>query len=191
MAGANDRRDTTFKLDVAPLLGRLDNLTPLLNNIGVELTAKSQESFRKQAYGRTKWSPRMVPNVAGIVSDLNRNMKPPKRRFQPRPALVDTGKLRQSISFQVGATDVIVGTNLTYAATQQMGGTSKVRLLKSSREALSELLRKRPDLRKQLGWLFSKPEFTIKVRARPFIGYDDQDRDTVRGLIAEHLGGQG
>jgi phage gpG-like protein len=132
----------------------------------------------------------MVPNVPGIVGDLNRNMNPPKRRFQPRPALVDTGKLRQSISFQVGSKDVVVGTNLEYAAQQQLGGVSKVRLLKSSRKALSELLRKRPELRKSLGWLFSKPEFEVKIRPRRFVGYDNEDRATVRELIGKHLEGQ-
>lgn len=189
MARGDDRRDLTLKIDVAPLQERLANLRPLLTEIGVTLTAKSQESFRKQGYGRTKWPGRMVPNVAGIVGDLNRNMRPPKRRFQPRPALVDTGKLRQSISFQVGQTDVVVGTNLEYAAQQQEGGVSKVRLLKSSRKALAELLRERPELRKDLGWLFSKPKFEVKIRPRRFVGYDNEDRATVRDLIGKHLGG--
>lgn len=189
MARGDDRRDLTLKIDVAPLQERLANLRPLLTEIGVTLTAKSQESFRKQSYGRTKWPGRMVPNVPGIVGDLNRNMRPPKRRFQPRPALVDTGKLRQSISFQVGQTDVVVGTNLEYAAQQQEGGVSKVRLLKSSRKALAELLRERPELRKDLGWLFSKPKFEVKIRPRRFVGYDNEDRATVRDLIGKHLGG--
>ena len=190
MAGGDDRRDVTLKLDVAPLKDRIANLRPLLTEIGVTLTAKSQESFRKQSYGRSKWAGRMTPNVPGIVGDLNRNMNPPKRRFQPRPALVDTGKLRQSISFQVGSKDVVIGTNLEYAAQQQMGGVSKVRLLKSSRKALSELLRKRPELRKSLGWLFSKPEFEVKIRPRRFVGYDNEDRESVRELIGKHLEGQ-
>ena len=65
-----------------------------------------------------------------------------------------------------------------------------MRLLKSSRKALSELLRKRPELRKSLGWLFSKPEFEVKIRPRRFVGYDNEDRAAVRELIGKHLEGQ-
>ncbi len=186
----DDRRDVTFRLDLAPVKERLGDLRPLLTEIGVTLAAKSQESFKKQGYGRSKWPGRMVPNVPGIVGDLNRNMSPPKRRFQPRPALVDTGKLRQSISFQVGAADVVIGTNLDYASQQQMGGLVKVRLLKSSRKALADLLRKRPDLRSQLGWLFSKPQFEVKIRPRQFIGYDADDQKAVKDLVEKHLEGK-
>mgnify|MGYP006908281628 CR=1 FL=1 len=70
---------------------RFNNPRPVLRAIGAMVDSDSQSSFRNQKLGPVAWPPRAVPNIAGIVGDLNVGRRPPSRRFQARPALIDTG----------------------------------------------------------------------------------------------------
>ena len=165
------------------------NLRPLMTKIGAILQQQAQASFRRQRRGRVPWAPRMTPNVPGIVADLNAGRSPPGRRFTGRPALVDTGRLRNSITFRATASTVTVGTSVKYAGVQQEGGTTKHKLTTAGRARLVELLQQRPDLREDLGWLFKKPEFTVKVRPRRFLDVTPEDVSKIRKMLKAHLEG--
>ncbi len=101
----------------------LANPKPILKQIGAVMLSESQDAFRNQGFEGSKWPARQSPNVFGIIADFHMGRrKPPARRFQDRPALMDTGRLRGSISFRVvDARSVEVGTNLPYAAPQHFG----------------------------------------------------------------------
>lgn len=160
--------------------------TPALNALGAYFTAQSQAAFRNQRLGNKVWPPRMIPNVPGIVGDLNRGGQPKARRFQGRPALVDTGMLRRSITWRVqGSSSVVVGTNLPYANVHQVGGVTRATVLEPIGKAtLREVLSKRPDLG-DLGYLFSKPVVVRRVPARPFLGLQPGDREEVERILAD------
>jgi len=105
---------------IAALLAKPETL---LKQFGTLIALRAQRAFKDQKRGTFRWKDRAVPNVPGILSDIRRGKNPPARRFESRPAVVDTGHLAGSIAFRVtGAKTVEVGTVVPYASTQQYGG---------------------------------------------------------------------
>lgn len=103
----------------------VSNPQEMMKRIGFDAQNFSRNSFRNQKLGNSRpWKKRAVPNLAGIWSDINNNKTPPKRRFDPSPALVDSGTLRKSISFElIGQNSVRIGTNRPNAKILYFGGT--------------------------------------------------------------------
>jgi len=90
----------------------LENPKAALTAIGVMMVAESQDAFQQQRHGSVEWPARSNPNVYGILADFAAGKSaPPARRFQDRPALIDTGRLRSSIAFRVSGKSVTVGTD--------------------------------------------------------------------------------
>lgn len=93
-----------------------------LKQIGALMVAESQRAFKDQKFGETHWQARTVPNTFGIIADLARGEQIKKRRFEPRPALMDKSRLRSSITFTLRGKDAVdVGTNIEYGAKHQFG----------------------------------------------------------------------
>ena len=170
-------------------IGKLEDLRPALAEIGVEMLASAEKSFRVQALGTKRWPGRGVPNIAGIISDLNRGATPPKRRFESRPAGIDTGKLRQSIGMTLTQTSVKVDSRLTYSKKYQEGGKSTLTLTKTGKESLKRFLADRRDLSKSLGWMFRQNRVTINQKARPFLGITKELRQNAIEILEDHIGG--
>ena len=198
----------------------LRDLGPVLQKIGVLMQRKAANAFRAQKRGSFAWPERMVPNVPGIVADLNKGANPKARRFVGRPALTDTGRLKGSITFDVRGDSVVVGTSVPYAKTHNEGGSSTVTLTAEGRNKLTKLLRtqrggkkRRAKKRKKggqdlsaqvkslaaddksnallgLGWLFSKPTFTVNVRKRTFLTVTPDDRREIVKLIEKEAAKQ-
>ena len=170
------------------LADRLGDMREVLDSIGAYLTSQAQKAFREQGRGGEAWPGRMTPNVPGIVSDMNAGRTPPKRRFSPRPALSDTGRLRNSISWAVrGRSSVVIGAAVPYAEKHQLGGISEVVLTSTGRSNLVQYLRGEPELRGALGWLFSRPRFMVSIRARPFLAVTPRDEDAIQLLVDDYL----
>ena len=97
----------TFKkgAKVGRIEKNLDNPKAALEQIGVLMVAESQRAFKEQQFGAKKWDQRAPVNVFGIIADfhIGGRAKPPERRFDRRPALIDTGAngLLGSIAHQV------------------------------------------------------------------------------------------
>lgn len=167
---------------------RSKDWTPVLRAAGSLLVAAAQRAFRDQKRGKVKWLPRAVPNRAGILADVIAGRGVPQRRFEPRPAGVDTGRLRGSITYRVvGQAEVRVGTNVPYAKKIQEGGTTTLRLTKDARPALAKLLRRRKDLREPMGFLFTTKKLEIDVPPRPFITVEREDLRAIQKLVKEHV----
>ena len=173
----------------------LNNPEGIMKMIGALMVADSQKAFKDQAFMGKTWPPRGPVNTMGILRDFaNGVVNPPKRRFERRPALRDTGKLSASISFRVvGKNTVEVGSNLPYASVHQKGGeTESPKITKAIQEALAKWLRKKPqDIKLKLEWI-TNPMFTnsvIKTRvpARPFIGLTQQTIRYVRQNLGRKL----
>lgn len=171
---------------------RLNDPTPILKKIGALLVADSQQSFKSQRLGKIRWRRRSVPNVAGLVHDFAKGRKAPKpRRFNERPALMDTGALSRSISFDVqGTKSVVVGSRLKYAKLHQTGGVSRTeRITKEVQSRLADWLKTSSGKRwaDRLGWLLNKKQtgktHSIRIPRRPFLGLTTQTKRYIKKVI--------
>lgn len=105
---------------IAALLAKPETL---LKQFGTLIALRAQRAFKDQRRGSFAWKERATPNVPGILSDIRRGATPPRRRFESRPAVVDTGHLAGSIAYRVtGAKTVEIGSVVPYASIQQYGG---------------------------------------------------------------------
>lgn len=176
----------------------------IARQIGAVLVATAQRAFREQRLGDVQW-PQRYPqqtsapyvNVAGLVADLGRGQKPPKRRFEPRPALMDTGELRGSVdsdrAMVLEPFSVVVRSDRPYSLTQQEGGISTLLVDTKVRYGLMKFLRKRKDLRARLGWLFQtnyEDVLETKVNPRPFLGVTDDARRKILRIVEHNLEGR-
>jgi phage gpG-like protein len=179
----------------------------LLPIVGEILAERARDSFRLQRRGSRVWSARGIPNVAGIVSDLNAGRAPKPNRFQSRPALVDTGRLRDSIRARVATGGAVqIFTTVRYGRVHQEGGISKIALTASGRKTFAAQLRKQRAMLKRgtggagalakagtlasLGWLFARPKVSIKIRKRPFLLLDGADAREVERRLVAHVNGE-
>jgi phage gpG-like protein len=172
----------------------LDEPSAALEAIGAMMAADSQQAFKDQRFGGEPWPPRRVPSVMGVIADFAAGKKsPPARRFEGRPALVDTGALRRSITYETDGKTVSVGSNLPYADTHQTGGpTESETITKSVQDLLSKWLAKsgKPWERVFRKYTTKKWEGeTIKgsVPARPFVGLTDETEADIAGVLGVHL----
>lgn len=99
----------------------------ILEAIGGFIVKESGKAFREQRLGNFPWKPRVNPNWPALLRDAEKGAaKPPQRRFQERPALMDTGLLARSIAHRVVSnTDVevgVAGVAKAYGDKHQVGG---------------------------------------------------------------------
>ena len=161
----------------------LDNPQAALKQIGSFMVSESQGAFQAQGFGKEKWKPRAVPNIYGIIADFHAGKeRPPKRRFEARDVLVDTGRLKgpTGVAWKIISKNTVeVGSNLPYAGVLHAGGKiESLPITQKVRDLLAAFL-KGPgkEWRKALGFLFSKKVGeTLKgeVEARPFVGITKQ-----------------
>ncbi len=89
------------------LAARTRDLTPFFENAGASLVASSLDRFEKGVSpDDTAWTPSHRAAAHGGKT------------------LVDTGRLRSSVTYLAAPDRVTVGTNVVYAAIQQFGGAA-------------------------------------------------------------------
>ena len=124
---------------------------PLMKQIGILGVAASQKAFRMQALGDIKWErryPKQAPpkfNIAGALMDWKGGRANPKpNRFQDRPALIDTGTMKDKLSYTVsGPLAVKWGSPQEYAALHQEGGEVTIPYDDATAKRISEWLYKK------------------------------------------------
>lgn len=158
------------------------------------MSAESQQAFESQRFGATRWRPRNVPNVYGIIEDLHEGRTPPAHRFEARPALKDTGHLQRSITFDViGKKRVAVGTNLPKAAKLHGGGNIESRpLTPTLQEKIRAWLRTQdPERQQQLGFLTAARNTNTtlqgRVPARPIVGVTRRTQQFIQRTIGVRI----
>lgn len=176
------------------LKSALSTPRPLLDAVGMLLVGRTQRAFQDQARAGNSWRQRAVPNRIGILEDLRAGQSPPERRWDPRPAAIDTGRLRASIAFRVNGNKVVVGSQLPYASDVQRGSTKTIALDGGLRRALAAWLKslrgdRRDMARKAFGPLFSKGAASVRVPPRPFLAITDEDRKTIKDLALKFFRG--
>ena len=173
---------------------RFQDLRPLAEAVGVYMVGQTQKAFREQRRGSQDWPARSVPNRMGVLVDLKNGKTPPSRRWDARPAGIDTSRLRQSIAFRVDGGKVIVGSNLPYASDVQRGATKTIQLDGPLRHALADWLRslpkgKRAAARQAFGFMFHQGSFTVTTPPRPFLMVTPEDRRQINRLCQRFFGG--
>lgn len=180
---------------------RIKNTRPLLNKIGIQISSVSQDSFKKQSLGEIKWHQRYPNqsepfiNIAGALSDLNKGSNIKARRFERRPAVMDTGTLQKSIKHRIVSGDTVaIGTVLPYAKFHQHGLTSVMPVTQTAREKLAKLMKtsrtgkkKNKDALSKLGFLFQTDQLKTKIVKRPFIGLTDELQKDIPRTVKRYI----
>ena len=113
--------------------------------MGAYVVSQAERAFSDQRRGAAEWPERGTPNVAGVLMDLQKGPDVKARRFDPRPAGVDTGRLRRfSMGDNYGQTDkgFEVFTTVPYAAKFQEGGVTEIAITQEMVDNLTLALRK-------------------------------------------------
>lgn len=150
------------------------DLSGVLDSVGFFLVSVSQRAFAEQGNPPGSWPARRVPNIAGVISDLRHSSRIKDRRFDPRPALVDTGELRRSVWWETHQNGVTIGSYgpaQAYADVQHSGGESE------TEEITSDVVKRlREWLQRDAGARLKRAvEASARVRAHR------QYRDAVKG----------
>lgn len=185
----------TIDVDDAPtlaILGQLaalmDDMTPVMADIGAGMQQRIQNDRFEQGRG-----PGGVP------------WKPSRRALREGgPTLIDSQALLRSIVYQAGPRSVEVGSNgIPYAAIHQFGGQieqkasrrevafRKVAGKNAAGEAITRSLFAIMNGRKAHKRVTLKaveyPARTITMPARPYLGFDDDDRRDVEAIITQAI----
>jgi phage virion morphogenesis protein len=175
MKGTITIDDLNVQTALARLAQQVSNKTPVLDAIGADILKRVQLNFRNSQ------SPEGMPW-----------QKLKSRQGQP---LVDSGRLRNSITYEAGSDSVSIGTNLVYAAVHQFGHTF-------NRQARAHTLHFKQGKDGSIGNKFvkaHKSNFTQKVTigahsvtipARPYLptnGLPAPWQDSIVRIIESHL----
>lgn len=134
------------------------DMTPLMDAIGARLEQSGRDRIEVSNTGPdgTPW-PKSFRVIAG----------------QGGKTLLDTGRLRDSITYQVRPTEVSVGTNVVYAAIHQFGGEIRAK----NGGALA--FRLADGTKVVVG--------KVAIPARPYLGISKADEGVIQDLTKLHF----
>lgn len=165
----------------AGIAARLGKSKGLMDSIGQQLVSGTLKRFQTQTGpDGKKWASLSKATL--------------KKRGTNAKALQASGRLRQSITFRSTSTSVEVGTNVIYAALQQLGGT------------IDQAAHSTPIFRRQKDMEAGKSRFvkegqsdfksyhlveahSFMVPGRPFIGVSASDQAAIEGLAHYYVMG--
>ena len=189
-------------IDIDGMRDRLENLDPLLNAIGALLLETTDRAFEEERFGTIPW-PERYPgqnspfiNIAGALRDLSTGPRIKARRFNRRPALVDTGRLRGSFRFQVTSDDTVTaGTTVEYAPNHHIPLPSTQPVTEQAKQNLREVIQRegrgpRRGALKKLLFLLKEDSLTTEPAWRPMIGTTDETESDIAELIQEYFAGE-
>jgi phage gpG-like protein len=144
----------TFLRDVLAKMRKSKSFqSKIMKGMGGVALAYAQNCFTRQSLGSQVWPERYPKqsapkvNVAGIVSDfLNGRASPASNRFEARPAGIDSGKLKRSLTPSKALTmsgfSVTVGSVEKHASAVQFGGKSEQEITPGVVDLLNDYMRK-------------------------------------------------
>ncbi len=122
-----DVDDRVAQAALQALLGAMQDMTPLMEEIGEDAKAESDLAFRdsRSPFGIPWARLSLVTRIQRIQRVASNFTKSGKIKKNPRgidaTPLRDTGRLAASISVDAGPDSVEIGSNLPYAPTHQLG----------------------------------------------------------------------
>ena len=157
-----DIDDRAANAAIRRLVRRLKNPRPALDEIGAHLVRTTIDRFeRETGPGNRPWT------------------KSARARSEGGQTLTDSARLRQSITHNVLADGVEVGTNVVYAAIHQLGGRTPPRTIRPRRKKALLIPGVGPRAK------VDHPGSTIP--ARPFLGIDGRDEAAIERIVARYL----
>ncbi len=149
---------------------RAEDLTPLMDSIGMGLEASTIERFNETSRGPdgTEWPPSAAATAAG------------------RRTLVRRGHLRDSITHEADRRSVTVGTNVLYAAVHQFGIDKTVEV-PAHKRTITQVYGRRLKDPKTISVKAHKRK--MKLPARPFLGVSAEDEEMILGESTDWLEG--
>lgn len=184
------------------LRGAIASKAALLKQIGLMMVSEAQASFGKQRLGSIEW-PQRYPdqeapflNIAGAIADFAKGRKAPlARRFQPRPALSDTGEMQASISFRLSVDSVEVGSPLERFTVHQQGLPTAQEISEGTKDRIFDWLESpqgRPYEDKLAPAAYADTFVWItQTVARPMAGITEELQRDIPAAIEEHLASGG
>ena len=141
--------ETAQGIAIRGLEERIANPEVFLRQVGLIGVGISQRAFKDQEFNGVKWEARYPNqngaklNVAGALADAAAGRPAPlARRFNDRPAGLDTGTLKNSISYAVEGDYVVVGTTNAHAEIMQQGGVTTQPITPGMRTVIAGWLKK-------------------------------------------------
>jgi phage virion morphogenesis protein len=111
--------DAELQAALSEFIGRAENLTPALNDLGEYLLRKTRQRFdTSTAPDGTKWAPLTARTIKAKQRRATTG-KPYRTKADPSAILKDTFTLRNSITYQVSSNALYVGTNIEYGIYHQ------------------------------------------------------------------------
>lgn len=139
--------------EIERLMQRIGEPTPLQRAIGITLVASTKRRFTEsRAPDGSTWRP-LSPYT------IRRRRRGRGRRRSAKP-LLDTGRLRNSITYRVAGEVLYVGTNVEYAGIHQFGARGAGR------------------------------HHRVVIPARPFLGISRDDREKIEHIIQDFIRGE-
>lgn len=174
--------DQALRRSMTELAARGRDLRAPLRSIGEAMLRSTDERFRQQRDPQGQpWAPLQPATLAN-----KRNQR----------ILTESGNLRGSINYRVGADRLEVGTPSVYGAIHQLGGEVQ----QKARTQVSAVTRKGQFKTKKAAGQGKKVTHirfaniqarVIKMPARPYLGLSSADRERVATILARHLAGGG
>lgn len=150
MAGSHFSVEVTGQEKVLEAFNQLINqssdLAPAFTEIGDYLVEAMQERFIKQESPDGEAWEELSPVTL-------------KRKTRKDKILTESGSLADTLNFQIVGNELLVGSNLEYAAMMQFGGTTSPKSMFPNKE----------------------------IPARPFLGVSDDDEEEILMILREHL----
>jgi len=147
--------------------------------LATELERRVKERFANQGFW--SWQERAVPNIFGIIKDLNvgSDIDAKKRRWTSKGTGVDTGALKNSISITAKGNGEFVFSCLDYGRKFHEGGSGRVPFGSAFRKNLYKWYKKKKNKEKRslLAWLFGYSKkhsiYEIETPARSLVEEED------------------
>ena len=181
--------DKAFRRALGRLKANAENLRPALKSIGEAMLRSTDDRFKNQV------SPDGLP-----WTPLSRPWRAYKeRKHYILKILQMRGRLRSSIVYQVGDDELAVGTNVIYAAIHQLGGEirkgarKQTLAFKGSEKKPGQFMSHQAAGRRKTAVTIrfaNIGEHTVKMPARPFLGFSERDKRAALAIIREHLAGE-
>lgn len=150
------------------------------------LIDEAKSSFDKQGTYGFPWPPRSVPNVAGIIEDAKRGsttIQP--NRLTERPAGINTGALKESITGRVDGTKIVLESKLPYAAKFFGGGASVFDISKQTAQNIATAIQNSGIKSRGLARAARGGVLIIMVPARRMFAMSPENRAAIRDMAIQ------
>ncbi|SIR43185.1 phage virion morphogenesis (putative tail completion) protein [Rhizobium sp. RU35A] len=176
--------------ELDPALNRLvvnsQNSAEIMDAIAGHLLFSTQRRFETETAPDGQQWKQLSPRTAAVRRGRS------KRGFNH--ILRDRLRLYESLQTSSDATSAVVGTNVVYAAIHQFGGpiekTARTATIYQNYNAKTDTFdqRFRSKARSNFARDVTIKAHVIDMPARPYLGFNDDDRAAIAEIIADHIG---